>query len=267
MTTSANIHTTFAPFTLRTGLLLDLTEDAFPTQVSAWENGTLPLSEGATHYGMVTAGNAFLLTHTGTYMLQPGMFFVLPGGGTIVSGTDDSHATTSTKSTFESEANVRSFAGSGLVISRLGYHGLWQIGGPVEETGRLRYIDGCSDTLLVCPPLLGEPCLNHLHIPPHTCQTEHTHPSIRLGVILRGSGECHTPEGTFALSPGMAWYIPTGCHHAFYTAEESLDVIAWHPDSDFGPTHVNHPMVNRTYVEGTSASQIPKIQTDANITQ
>jgi hypothetical protein len=25
-------------------------------------------------------------------------------------------------------------------------------------------------------------------------------------------------------------------------------VIAYHPDSDFGPTHENHPMVNRTIV-------------------
>ena len=25
-----------------------------------------------------------------------------------------------------------------------------------------------------------------------------------------------------------------------------LDVIAWHPDSDFGPTDQDHPMINRT---------------------
>src|SRR5262249_20099281 len=146
----------------------------------------------------------------------------------------------------------------GLVISRLGYRGLRQIGVPLEAEGRLRYIDGCTDTLLVCPPRLGEPCLNHLHIPPHTSQSPHTHPSQRIGVILRGRGECRTPDGVYPLTPGMGWRIPTGCLHSFFTEEESLDVVAWHPDSDFGPTDENHPMVSRTYVNGVSASKIPE---------
>jgi hypothetical protein len=30
------------------------------------------------------------------------------------------------------------------------------------------------------------------------------------------------------------------------TAEESLDILAWHPDSDFGLTDEDHPMLNRT---------------------
>jgi hypothetical protein len=44
----------------------------------------------------------------------------------------------------------------------------------------------------------------------------------------------------------MGWRIPTGSVHSFYTRETPLDVIAWHPDSDFGPTDENHPMRNRT---------------------
>ena len=32
------------------------------------------------------------------------------------------------------------------------------------------------------------------------------------------------------------------------TADEALLVIAYHPDSDFGPTHERHPMINRTIV-------------------
>jgi quercetin dioxygenase-like cupin family protein len=148
-----------------------------------------------------------------------------------------------------------------MVISRLGYRGLFSLGGPVEAAGRLRYIDGCSDTLLVCPPVLGEPCLNHLHMPPGTDQTAHTHPSERIGVIVRGTGECRTPGGTFALRPGMGWRIPTGTLHSFFTRGEALDVLAWHPDSDFGPTHDHHPMVNRTMVDGVSASVIDEIRT------
>ena len=32
-------------------------------------------------------------------------------------------------------------------------------------------------------------------------------------------------------------------------------VIAYHPDSDFGPTDDDHPMVNRTIVDGVPVNQ------------
>lgn len=226
----------FVPLDIEHGPLLDLSGDAYPTRVAGWRDGRLGLEGGATHYGMVVEGSCRVDTEAGSFFLGAGMFWVVPGQG-IVRG------------------------GAGLVVSRLGYRGLFQVGGPIEAAGRLRYIDGCSDTLLVCPPALGEPCLNHLHMPPATDQTAHTHPSERIGVIVRGTGECRTPGGTFALRPGMGWRIPTGCLHSFFTRGESLDVLAWHPDSDFGPTHDHHPMVNRTYVEGVSATEIAEIRT------
>ena len=40
-----------------------------------------------------------------------------------------------------------------------------------------------------------------------------------------------------------------------------MAVIAYHPDSDFGPTHEVHPMINRTIVDGVSARLIEKIRT------
>jgi hypothetical protein len=217
---------TFIPLEIQTGLLLDLRADAFPIQVYGWNRAALILPGETTHYGMVTEGEAVLRDAPGAFRLQTGMFFVCP-----------------------SECVVEGEAGRGLVISHPGYRGLRQIGGPLETEGRLRYIDGCTDTLLVCPPRLGEPCLNHLHIPPHTAQSPHTHPSERIGVILHGRGECRTPEGVFPLRPGMGWRIPTGCLHSFSTQEEGLDVVAWHPDSDFGPTDENHPMRNKTIIQ------------------
>jgi hypothetical protein len=42
-----------------------------------------------------------------------------------------------------------------------------------------------------------------------------------------------------------------------------MDVIAWHPDSDFGPEDDDHPMVNRTIVDGVSAAKIADIRTGA----
>ncbi len=137
-----------------------------------------------------------------------------------------------------------------LVVQRLGYRGIPMCGGPIEDLGRLRYIDGCSDTLLACPPILGDPCLNHLHFPPGIDQTEHTHPSLRAGIVARGRGECITPRGVTSLVPGLVFVIPRDGLHRFRTADEGMDVIAYHPDSDWGPTHEQHPMVNRTLVGG-----------------
>lgn len=216
--------TEFVPLTLETGLLLDLSDDAFPARVYAFHDDTLELPGNATHYGMITEGGGILYDREDRFRLRAGMFFVM-----------------------NRACRIAAPGGRGLVISRLDYRGLRQVGGPIEVMGRLRYIDGCTDTLLVCPPRLGEPCLNHLHIPTHTAQSQHTHPSERIGVILRGRGECRTGDGSvFPLSPGMGWRIPTGARHSFFTTDESLDVIAWHPDSDFGPTDENHPMINRT---------------------
>jgi quercetin dioxygenase-like cupin family protein len=219
----------FYPLTLTHGLLFDLSGDAFPTLARGFDDGTLDLPDEGTHYGMVTAGGGILHDDEDRFRLRAGMFFVMTGA-----------------------CRVAAPGGRGMVITRLGYKGLRQVGGPVEATGRLRYIDGCTDTLLVCPPRLGEPCLNHLHIPPHTAQSQHTHPSERVGVILRGRGECRTGDGTvYPLAPGTGWRIPTGALHSFYTGDEPLDVIAWHPDSDFGPTDAHHPMINRTILPGT----------------
>ncbi|MCS6777912.1 MAG: cupin domain-containing protein [Chloroherpetonaceae bacterium] len=217
----------FQPLIIRPGLLLDLSQAALPIRVYGWDSDRLLLAPDATHYGMVLEGQSCQIDDGQqlTFMLRPEMFFVWPGGGTI--GGESSR---------------------GMVISLHGYTGLRQIGGPLERQGRLRYIDGCTDTLLVCPPRLGEPCLNHLHIPPGTDQSAHTHPSERIGVILRGRGECRTPGGIYPLYPGMGWRIPTGCLHSFFTQTEGLDVIAWHPDSDFGPTDDDHPMINRTFL-------------------
>ncbi len=141
---------------------------------------------------------------------------------------------------------VRIESGLGLAIIVRDYRGLRQWGGPIETKGRLQYIDGCTDTLVVSPPRKGEPCLNHLHVPAQTNQLAHTHTSARIGVIIRGKGRCQTQGQTVELSQGLGWYIPANLRHCFVTTDEALDVLAWHPDSDFGPTDDNHPMINKT---------------------
>jgi quercetin dioxygenase-like cupin family protein len=215
--------TAFIPLRIRPGTLHELNDSAHPVALLGWLQQALTLPDGGTCFGIATSDGVTLDMGYGPAMLRRGMFFVVNRGGTVRGG-------------------------QGLVIFRPGYSGLPQIGGPLEVTGRLGYIDGCSDTLWVGPPRLGEPCLNHLHIPPHTDQTQHTHPSDRIGVIMNGHGECRTPDGVHSLSPGMGWVIPAGLRHSFFTTEEPLDVMAWHPDSDFGPRDEDHPMINRTLI-------------------
>lgn len=216
----------FSPFPKEEiGLLSDLRENAFPSAFRRWR-GEIELNAGGTHFVFVEEGGVVEFGSK-NYEVSAGMYLSLPG-----------------------ESILR--GGGGVVTTRLGYHGVFLLGGPVEERGRLRYIDGCTDSLLIPPVLLGDPCLNLLHIPPGTHQTRHTHPSFRSGLILSGIGECVTPEGRHPLEPGLAFLIPEHAAHSFHTAEEALRVIAFHPDSDCGPTHEDHPMVNRTIIPATS---------------
>ena len=152
------------------------------------------------------------------------------------------------------DVRVMNPCGCVLVVRQPGADFPFQIGGPIEQRGRLRYIDGCTDSLLVPPWRRGEACLNLLHIPAGIEQTMHTHPSDRIGVVVSGSGQCVTPDGTTDLKPGVLWRIPADGLHRFRTDGDALRIVAWHPDSDFGPTDDEHPMLNRSLVNGVSAA-------------
>ena len=67
-------------------------------------------------------------------------------------------------------------------------------------------------------------------------------------MVFRGEGYCATAERSIELSPGQIFVIRAGELHSFHTRRSSLLVLAYHPDSDFGPTDENHPMVNRTMI-------------------
>jgi hypothetical protein len=55
--------------------------------------------------------------------------------------------------------------------------------------------------------------------------------------------------------------MKTDTLHSFNTEADSMDVITFHPDSDVGMTDDDHPMVNRTIVDGVSARFIDQIRT------
>lgn len=191
------------------------------------------LEDGGTHLGYVLDGEglALELASGHRYPLHPGCYFSAPGQAVVT--------------------------GHGRVelLTSFGHQGTFSLGGPLEPWGRLRYIDGCTDTMLIPPVRLGDPCLNALYFPPQTHQTQHTHPSLRAGVVVSGGGVCRTPHGDHELSPGKVFLLPAETWHAFHTGDapagqrSALTVIAFHPDSDFGPTDDDHPMLNRTYFE------------------
>jgi quercetin dioxygenase-like cupin family protein len=195
-------------------------------------NHVTELEADATHFGYVLSGRMSLeLCEQQSYDLHPGCYFCVPGPAYV-----------------EGDGEVE-------IITSFTYRGLFSLGGPVEPWGRLQYIDGCTDTLLIPPVKRGDPCLNSLYFPANTRQTQHTHPSLRAGMVIGGKGVCKTPDGDHVLRPGRIFFLPPETWHAFFTEENrtetksALTVVAFHPDSDAGPTDEDHPMLNRTYFQ------------------
>lgn len=231
----------FISYPLSHGLLADLKSDEFPTQLCGWnDGGTLNFFPGNTDFGYVYEGKAILYCESTGFLsvLRQGMYYAITGAGSLLG------------------------QGKGISITRLGYEGMFSVGGTIEKEGRLRYIDGCKDSLLIPPVVKGDPCLNALYFPPGINQTSHTHPSMRVGMVVSGSGECLTPDEIIPLEPGQVFVIPSGGLHSFRTTDQPMVVVAWHPESaDYGPTHELHPMIQRTFVNGVSASFLEGIQT------
>lgn len=213
----------FIPLPLTADTRSEQRTPPYPCTLRTWHDSVLTLESGATHYGYVWQAPTQLQRATQTYALDSGMYFALPEAGQVGG------------------------AGAGIVISRWEETAFFHLGGPIEATGRLRYIDGCTDSLLIPPVVYGQACLNLLHIPAYTQQSMHTHPALRAGIIVSGQGHCVTPTQRYTLTPGCVFLIMANGAHCFHTETEALQVIAFHPESNFGPRHEDHPMLNRTY--------------------
>lgn len=205
-------------------LLIDAGNTQFPSQMQIVQNDKFETSGQDSYYiGYVGDGDCRIKYFGLEARLSAGMYFAL-------------------SCNFKLEAT-----GTVALFKRIGYRGLNSIGGPLEATGRQRYIDGCTSTLLIYPALLGDCCFNYLYFPPNTVQTSHFHPSIRLGVVTEGSGYCHVNGTKMKLKKADCFYLEENEEHYFSSENEALAVVAYHPDSDWGPTHEVHPMINRTF--------------------
>lgn len=229
------------------GLIVDLADDQYPSLIwgLGWQGQQkLSLPDGMTHFGFLYQGGAILERDGGPvkqFELGEGMFFACP-----------------------ERCQIRPGRGAkGLVVSRIGYTGLFQVGGPIESVGRYNYMNGASATLLAWPVKLGDPCTNHLHFPANCDQARHDHQSFRLNLVVAGQGWCVVPAGddsdspdqALFIQPGSLFLVPRGGQHANRTEGCPLDLFTYHPNTVIGFDNDCHPMLDGTFVKGRSIGQ------------
>jgi len=210
------------------GIIFNSEKYAYPSNVETFVSGknVQVQSACADHvFGFVYKGEIEILKDNNNWIVREGHSFSIPGKF-LISG----------------DAKV-------VMFRRIGYNGFFQIGGPLEEQGRVAYIDGCSDSLLFFPLRLGDPCMNCLWFPKNVRQTMHIHPTIRYALVVKGNGRCITPEGELPLLEGNIFTLKPMSFHCFYTDDSEMSIVTYHPDSDWGPTDDSHPMKNMTIFE------------------
>jgi len=116
--------------------------------------------------------------------------------------------------------------------------------------GNLSYMDGGTNTTAVNPGRLGDPVVNYVHFPNKMYQTLHTHPSHRVGLILRGRGHIELDdEEIFDIETGDVFWMPRNTLHNFCCQKgEHVEAFVFAPDSGTGPTDEVNPLKIRTYV-------------------
>lgn len=214
---------------IENGLIFDESQGIYPSRMWGYVGDKQQTfgAETSTFYGVVYDGDIYI-THQGKEWgpLTAGQYFSIVGEFTL--------------------------SGKGKVglFERIGFRGVFTMAGPVENRGRLSYIDGCSDSLLIYPPRMGDPVFNILWFPKNIRQTMHIHPTIRFGFVISGNGRCVTPMGEAPLLDGHVFCLKEMSQHCFFTDDSTMAIVAYHPDSDWGPTDSNHPMLNRTLIPG-----------------
>jgi quercetin dioxygenase-like cupin family protein len=146
---------------------------------------------------------------------------------------------------------IKCGSGTAAIICYRGLH-LLESRYYVQDTldmGNLSYIDGGTNTTAVNPGRLGDPVINYVHFPAGMTQTLHTHPSHRVGMVLKGRGLVELDDSEFPLQPGDVFFMQRNVLHNFkcpYNEDVVLFVFA--PDSGTGPTDEVNPLKIRTYV-------------------
>ena len=146
---------------------------------------------------------------------------------------------------------IKTGTGSAAVIKYPGLH-LLESRYYVQNTldmGNLSYIDGGTNTTAVNPSRLGDPVINYVHFPAGMTQTLHTHPSHRVGMVLKGQGLVELDSDNFELSQGDVFFLKRNIFHNFMCPyDQDVILLVFAPDSGTGPTDEVNPLKIRTYV-------------------
>jgi quercetin dioxygenase-like cupin family protein len=117
------------------------------------------------------------------------------------------------------------------------------------DMGNLSYMDGGTNTTAVNPGRLGDPVINYVHFPAGMQQTLHTHPSHRIGMVLKGCGLIELDNSEFPLQTGDVFFMKRNTLHNFMCPyNEDVVLFVFAPDSGTGPTDEVNPLKVRTYV-------------------
>jgi quercetin dioxygenase-like cupin family protein len=120
----------------------------------------------------------------------------------------------------------------------------------VLDMGNLSYMDGGTNTTAVNPGRLGDPVINYVYFPAGMQQTLHTHPSHRIGIVLKGRGLIELDKGEFPLEQGDVFFMQRNVLHNFMCPfNEDVILFVFAPDSGTGPTDEINPLKIRTYVK------------------
>lgn len=119
----------------------------------------------------------------------------------------------------------------------------------ILDMGNLSYMDGGTNTTATNPGRLGDPVINYVHFPAGMYQTLHTHPSHRVGLIVKGNGKIELDNNKyFDVKEGEVFFMRRNCLHNFITESEPVILFVFAPDSGTGPTDEVNPLKVRTYV-------------------
>jgi mannose-6-phosphate isomerase-like protein (cupin superfamily) len=116
------------------------------------------------------------------------------------------------------------------------------------DIGNLTYIDGGTNTTAIGPSRLGDPVVNYVHFPANMYQTLHTHPSHRIGVIIKGRGKVELDNELYEVIEGETFFMRRNELHNFITEDSEVILYVFAPDSGTGPTDEINPLKIRTYI-------------------
>ena len=79
-------------------------------------------------------------------------------------------------------------------------------------------------------------------------QTLHTHPSHRIGVIIKGKGKVELDNELYEVLEGETFFMRRNELHNFITEDSEVILYVFAPDSGTGPTDEINPLKIRTYI-------------------